>query len=274
MRFELPWYDVNYRDGRDYNTPAGEKIEELNKFLRENWVKWWIACLDGKWQVVQRYTDRVVLEIDDSVSPEKLEKIKKMVSELLKIMWTTESQLVDNFEDKEVDETVLKLIEEGKWEFVARHLDEFRVNHNEIVSKLVDVGKWGTVIKYRNNFKWVDKSKFIEKLLKRLDWAYILVKSRYLVNNNGFISRIKQNYIDFFDWVVLNQDIAEKLIDFWKNVDYPIPIPNLLFDNNYNCLQYFEWLDYKKLEKKLIESWYWRYVIDHPEYFWTGKEDN
>ena len=86
MRFELPWYDVNYRDGSDYNTLAGKKIAELNRFLIENWIRWWIACLDEKWQVVERYTDRVVLEIDGSVSQERLEKIKRMVSELLRVM--------------------------------------------------------------------------------------------------------------------------------------------------------------------------------------------
>ena len=101
MRIELPWYDVNYRDSEHHNTPAGKKIEELNKFLMENWIKWWIACLDEKWKVVRRYTDRVVLEIDDSVSPEKLEKIKKMVSELLRVMWATETQLTDVFKDEE-----------------------------------------------------------------------------------------------------------------------------------------------------------------------------
>ena len=86
MRLELPWYDVNYRDGSDYNTPAGKKIAELNSFLMKNWIRWWIACLDEKWQVVRRYTDRVVLEIDDSVSQERLEKIKRMVLELLRVM--------------------------------------------------------------------------------------------------------------------------------------------------------------------------------------------
>ena len=99
IRFDLPWYDVNYRDSSDYDTPAGKKIAELNKFLRENWITWGIACLDEKWQVVRRYTNRVVLEIDDSVSPEKLEEIKKIVLDLLKVMWATESQLADVFND-------------------------------------------------------------------------------------------------------------------------------------------------------------------------------
>ena len=91
MRFELPWYDVNYRDGAHHNTPAGKKIAELNSFLRENWIEWWIACLDEKWQVVMRYTNNVVLEIDASVSWEKLEQIKKIASELLGIMKSTDS---------------------------------------------------------------------------------------------------------------------------------------------------------------------------------------
>ena len=86
MRFELPWYNVNYRDSSDYNTPAGKKIAELNRFLRENWIRWWIVCLDEKWQVVRHYTNNVVFEIDASVSQEKLEKVKKMVSELLRVM--------------------------------------------------------------------------------------------------------------------------------------------------------------------------------------------
>ena len=100
IRFDLPWYDVNYRDDEHRNTPAGKKIAELNKFLRENWIEWWIACLDEKWQVVQRYTDRVVLELDDSVSPEKLEEVKKIVLDLLKVMWATETQLADVFKDE------------------------------------------------------------------------------------------------------------------------------------------------------------------------------
>lgn len=106
MRLELPWYDLNYRDSSDYNTPAGKKIAELNKFLRENWIVWWIACLDEKWQVVRRYTDHVVLDLDDSVSPEKIEEIKKIVLELLKVMWATETQLADVFKDKGVDEVM------------------------------------------------------------------------------------------------------------------------------------------------------------------------
>lgn len=100
IRFNLPWYDVNYRDGSDYNTPAGKKIAELNKFLRENWITWGIACLDEKWQVVRRYTNRVVLELDDSVSPEKLEEVKKIVLDLLTVMWATETQLADVFKDE------------------------------------------------------------------------------------------------------------------------------------------------------------------------------
>ncbi len=115
MRIKLPWYDVNYRDGSDHNTPAGKKIAELNSFLRENGITWWIACLDEKWKVVQRYTDRVVLEIDDSVSPEKLEKIKKFVSELLKVMWATESQLADVFYDEKDKEWEMSLINVANW---------------------------------------------------------------------------------------------------------------------------------------------------------------
>ena len=38
-----------------------------------------------------RYTNNVVLEIDDSVSWEKLEQIKEIASELLGIMKSTDS---------------------------------------------------------------------------------------------------------------------------------------------------------------------------------------
>ena len=89
MRFELPWYDVNYRDGRDHDTPAGKKLAELNAFLMSKWIRWWIANLDEKWELVQRYTEHVVLEIDDPVSWEELRQIKKIVSELLRIMRET-----------------------------------------------------------------------------------------------------------------------------------------------------------------------------------------
>ena len=115
MRFELPWYDVNYRDDEHHNTPAGKKIEELNRFLRENWIEWWIACLDEKWQVVKRYTNRVVLDIDDSTPSEKLEKIKRMVTELLRVMWATETQLADVFGNKGT-EKVRKLNKMGNYE--------------------------------------------------------------------------------------------------------------------------------------------------------------
>ena len=90
MRLELPWYDLNYRDSSDYNTPAGKKIAELNDFLEKNGIKWWIKLLN----------DSAVLELDNSVSPEKIEEIKTMVSELLRIMWATETQLSDVFKEK------------------------------------------------------------------------------------------------------------------------------------------------------------------------------
>ena len=108
MRFKLPWYDVNYFYHSDLRTPADKKVKELNDFLEKNGIKWWIKPLNNG----------AVLEIDDdSISPEKLGKIKRMALELLRIMWVTESQLVDVFKDeidkeKEIDsikETIANL---------------------------------------------------------------------------------------------------------------------------------------------------------------------
>ena len=45
-------------------------------------------------------TGHVVLEIDDSVSQEKLEKIKRMVLKLLRVMGASETQLVNVFKDE------------------------------------------------------------------------------------------------------------------------------------------------------------------------------
>ena len=97
MRFELPWYDINYRDASDYNTPAGKLIARLNTYLRDNWIEWWIACLDEKGNTVSRYTNRVALQISDSASQEQLEKIQDIVLQLLKTMWGTENQLREVF---------------------------------------------------------------------------------------------------------------------------------------------------------------------------------
>ena len=87
MRFNLPWFDVNYFYDSDLKTPSDKKVKKLNDFLEKNRIKWWIKLLN----------DGAVLEIDDSVSWEKLEKIKWIALELLKTMWATESQLVDAF---------------------------------------------------------------------------------------------------------------------------------------------------------------------------------
>ena len=101
MRLELPWYDVNFNEFKHRNTSAGKIIAELSDFLEENWIKWWIVYLDEKWEIVNPCTTgHVVLEIDDSVSQEKLEKIKKMVLRLLRVMGATETQLVDVFKDE------------------------------------------------------------------------------------------------------------------------------------------------------------------------------
>ncbi len=101
MRLDLPWYDVNFNEFKHCNTAAGKIIAELNDFLEENWIKWWIAYIDEKWEIVTPYTTgHVVLEIDDSVSQEKLEKIKRMVLKLLRVMGASETQLVDVFKDE------------------------------------------------------------------------------------------------------------------------------------------------------------------------------
>ena len=140
MRFELPWYNVNYRDSSDYNTPAGKKIAELNSFLRENWIRWWIACLDEKWQVVRRYTNRVVLEIDDSTSPEKLERVKRLVSELLRVMWATEAQLADVFKDKKDKEWEIGSMTIVGWK-MRYELPWYNVNYRDSSDYNTPAGK-------------------------------------------------------------------------------------------------------------------------------------
>ena len=166
MRFELPWYDVNYRDSEHHNTPAGKKIEELNKFLMENGIVWWIACLDEKWQVVKRYTDRVVLEIDDSVSWEKLEQIKEFVSELLRVMWATESQLGDLFGDKETNK-VNSIEVNNMWEYEREKFWKMKNKLKSLV-KTMDI-IWEYVDKADKLWIYVEKD-FTFDLIYRTWW--------------------------------------------------------------------------------------------------------
>ena len=189
-RFDLPWYDVNYRDGSDYNTPAGKKIAELNNFLRENGIRWWIACLDEKGQTVQRYTDRVVLEIDDSVSPEKLEKIKKIVSELLKVMWTTETQLVDVFGDKETNR-VNNVEVNNMWEYEREKFWKMK-------EALKDLVKTMNIIK-----EYVGKA---NKL-----WI--------LVDKDFYFDKIYRTWwFDYTPWNVDFNDLRNKFMDYSYNL--------------------------------------------------------
>ena len=102
MRLELPWYDVNYFYDSNLKTPTDKKVKKLNDFLEKNRIKWWIKLLN----------DGAVLEVDDSVSWEKLKEIKRMALELLRIMWATKSQLVDVFKDELDEEREIKSIKE------------------------------------------------------------------------------------------------------------------------------------------------------------------
>ena len=204
MRFELPWYDVNYRDNEHHNTPAGKKIAELNKFLRENWIEWWIACLDEKWQIVRRYTDHVVLEIDDSTSWEKLEKIKKMVSELIKIMWTTETQLVDVFKDKGTYE-----IKEIEW---ANNMKRFElpwydVNYRDNGHHNTSAGK-----------KIAELNKFLRK--NWIKWWIVCLDEKWQVVRH-YTDRVVLEIDDSVSWEKLEQikKIASELLEIMKSTD-------------------------------------------------------
>ena len=208
MRFELPWYDVNYRDDEHHNTPAGKKIAELNKFLRENWIEWWIACLDEKWQVVRRYTDRVVLEIDDSVSPEKLEKIKKMVSELLRVMWATETQLADVLGDKDIGK-VKKII---KKDLKENHIKVERANEFWMEWEKISINlpaKW--------KFEWFKFECFkpMEGFYwEKLEWNQDLVKNLCSMKDISSLLKSLNRYLREY-WVIMDDNV-----DFDKDLQF------------------------------------------------------
>ena len=66
MREELPGYDTSYKHGT--NPAVDAAVDELNKILMP--VGGGIASLDEKGELVQRYTDRVALEIPEGAPKE------------------------------------------------------------------------------------------------------------------------------------------------------------------------------------------------------------
>jgi len=211
MRLELPWYDVNYRYDEHHNTSAGKIITELHEFLEKNWIKWWLYCLDEKWQVVRRYTDRVVLEIDGSVSPEKLEKIKKMISELLRVMWATETQLADVFQDKDIGKVKKIIIKDLKEKHIkVEKAIEFGMEWEKISINLP--AKW--------KFEWFKFECF--KPLEgfywdKLEWNQDLVENLCSMKDISSLLKSLNNYMREY-WVSMDENVNfDKDLQFWNH---------------------------------------------------------
>ncbi len=82
MREDLQGYDTSYRYGQ--NPKIDEAIKRLNEITMP--FGGGIAFLDENENVVQRYTDKVVLELPDSTPKEIINKARRAVTDVLSAM--------------------------------------------------------------------------------------------------------------------------------------------------------------------------------------------
>ncbi len=82
MQEALPGYDTSYRSGT--NSAVDAAITDLNRILIP--VGGGIACLNEKGEKVQRYTDRVVLEIPEGAPNEIATAARAAALKVLQVM--------------------------------------------------------------------------------------------------------------------------------------------------------------------------------------------
>lgn len=81
MKIELQWYDTNYRYWK--NKQIDTQIDEINQLTN---CRGWIACLDQNNDVVQRYTEKVILDLPDSLKIDVINEVKEITNNILKLM--------------------------------------------------------------------------------------------------------------------------------------------------------------------------------------------
>ena len=203
-------------------------------------------------------TGHVVLEIDDSVSQDNLEKIKIRVLKLLRVMGATETQLLDVFKDEILGYTTasaMRLIEKKEVDiwvdnilFLINNIDNYKwLNHKEVVEKLFNSPV--NVMYHLSKFKKLNRNDRMEIVDKWLDdgreWFSVL-----------------DSIGQFEEWE--QEDILVKLIK--REHFYGIKSRDL------NELVYWCKFNRKELARKLKENWCWHYVDEYPEFFWLKIE--
>lgn len=219
-----------------------EKFKDLDKEVALKLIECWLW-----WTILHYYEKFDGLVLDEDIAL-KLINSKDSYGES---WWRSIPYHLEKFKWINLKKIAMKLIESGEWSGVVDNLDKFWLDHNEVVNKLIDSYQWWLVLYNWKTFKWVKRDEVVKKMFDKWDW-YKIVTAREKIDPDshyGLNAEQKENLTAFLDWLVLNQDLAEKLIN----------VPNKTCRTGailINCLQYFEWLDYKKLALELIDKWY------------------
>lgn len=219
-----------------------DKFKDLDKEVAIKLVECW------HWRAVVEKSEKFAWLFLNEEIAEKLIQTKDMFSK--DSQWKYVAYYLEKFEWLDYKKIAMEIIEHGAWYSVVENLDKFWVDHSEIVNKLIDSGQWVDVLRNWNKFKWINRDDVVQKMFDRWDWWCIVSNRSRIDPNSEYYTKEKEERLrKFYDWLVFDQNLAEKLINIpskeWRT-------GAVLVD----CLQYFEWLDYKKIALELIDKWY------------------